>query len=76
MAQATQNTRLQVQIRVMGKDGEWFTPPYLPAAALAALNAIRLDIEEVPAAYPQDKLREIRDAAQSLSASVTRRVRS
>jgi hypothetical protein len=70
------DTRLQVRIQVLGADGKWFTPAYQPAAALAALHAIRRDIEELPGSYPQDKLREIRDAARSLSASVASRVRS
>lgn len=67
--------RLQVQIQVMGTDGKWFTPAYQPAAVLAALEASRLDIEELPASYPQDRLREIRDAAQSLLTAVSSLVR-
>jgi hypothetical protein len=67
--------RLQVQIRVMGPDGEWYVPAYQPAAVLAALEAVRLDIQELPASYPPGKLREIRDAAQSLVTAVSSLVR-
>lgn len=66
-----EDKRLQVQIQVLGSDGKWFTPPYQPVAALAALKAIRGDIEELPSSYPQDKLREIREAAQSLGALIS-----
>lgn len=61
-----QGERLQVQIRVLGPDGEWYAPAYQPAAVLAALEAIRRDMQEYSGSYPQDKLREIRDAAQAV----------
>lgn len=65
-----ESTRLQVQIQVMGSDGKWFVPSYQPDAVLAALKAVRLDIQELPGSYSQDKLREIRDAAQGLVTSL------
>jgi hypothetical protein len=67
--------QLQVQIRVLGADGEWFVPAYQPAAALAALKAITLDMRECPGSYSQDKLREICEAAQAVVTEASRQVR-
>jgi hypothetical protein len=72
----SEGTRLQVQIRVLGPDGEWYVPAYQPAAVLAALEAVRLDIQELSGSYPPGKLREIRDAAQSLVTAVSALVRT
>jgi hypothetical protein len=65
-----ESKKLQVQIRVWGTDGEWFVPAYQPAAVLMALQAIRLDIQELPGSYPQDKLCRILGEAQQLSTLV------
>jgi hypothetical protein len=59
----------QVQIRLLGTDGEWREPASQATAVLAALRAADVDIRECSGSYSPDQLREIREAASKLSAT-------
>jgi hypothetical protein len=64
----------QVQIRVMGADGEWFTPGRNTDAILAALTAMRGDIEEMAGDYDDRDLRKILRELRELNAAVAARI--
>ncbi len=63
----------QVQVRVMGPDGEWSEPEQVPAM-LAALAAMREDIEQMSGTYSDRDLHRIRQELNKLSMTVARRV--
>lgn len=70
----TSKTKIpQVQIRLMGADGEWYQPHQVPAV-LAALPAIGEDIEQYSGSYSDGNLRDIRAALRDLDAVLSRRI--
>lgn len=60
----------QVQIRLMGSDGEWFQPAYHGHAVLAALRAIAEDIRVMTGSYSEADLRKFREALRDLDAVI------
>ena len=63
----------QVQIRLMGSDGEWYEPHQMPAA-LAALRAIGADIRQYSGSYSDGSLRQFRAALRDLDAVIGQRI--
>jgi hypothetical protein len=72
MSEQASKTR-QVQIQILDADGNWFTPHQVPAV-LAALPAIREDMEQYSGSYHDGDLREIRKALRELDTAITKRI--
>jgi hypothetical protein len=58
----------------MGADGKWFTPARNTDAILAALTAMRGDIEEMAGDYDDRDLRKILRELRELNAAVAARI--
>jgi hypothetical protein len=71
----TETKTQQVQINLMGSDGEWFQPHQVPAA-LAALRALREDIAQYSGTYQARDLRKIREALHALDEQVGENLRA
>lgn len=63
----------QVQINIMGSDGEWYQPHQVPAA-LAAFRAIGADIAQYSGTYSEDNLRQFRVALRELDEQISKRI--
>lgn len=63
----------QVQIRLMGSDGEWYQPSSHASAVLTALRAMREDIAQCGGSYSDSNLRSFREALRELDEQISKR---